>query len=100
MRNDLKIVQFLLDNDDQVDEFRVWLYETMPDGKNEVWAFQIPGGLLNFKNISTELIGSQQRTIVETRMRLLAATRDYPTGSYFNTPWGLYLIHGKTIGKI
>lgn len=100
MRDDLKIVQFLLDSDDEVEEFRVWLYEALPDGKNDVWAFEVPDGRLNFKNVPNDLIGSQQLTIVETRMRLLVATRNYPSGSYFNTPWGLYLIHGKNIGKI
>jgi hypothetical protein len=37
---------------------------------------------------------------IEQRMRHLARTRKYPEGSFFVAPWGTYLIHGGTIGKL
>lgn len=37
---------------------------------------------------------------VEKRMVLMAKHRDYPAGSFFVAPWGTYLIHGGTIGRI
>lgn len=37
---------------------------------------------------------------IEQRMASLAKQRKFPTGSFFETPWGSYLIHGGTIGKI
>jgi hypothetical protein len=38
--------------------------------------------------------------MVVERMAKLASQRTYPPGSFFTAPWGTYLIHGGTIGKI
>lgn len=98
------ILKFVLENDpsDEPREFRVWLRELTPDQKKEIWAMEVPtpGEFVNYLTIPTHLSAEQQQSEVEQRLRLLAKTRNYPPGSFFNTPWGLYLIHGNTIGKI
>lgn len=99
MRNYTQIINFLLENDGETQEFRVWLSRT-PSPNNEEWTFQVPNGYVNYAFLPSGLAASEQQRAVENHMRLLVKNRDYPAGSFFTTPWGLYLIHGGTIGKI
>ena len=96
MRDYDKIINFLLENDEEVLDFRVWLSKSLPNGGEE-WSFQVPNGYVNYMQLPSN---AEQQSAVENHMRMLASNRDYPAGSYFTTPWGLYLIHGKSIGKI
>lgn len=64
--------------------------------KNE-YGFEVPDGYINYKIISE---GPASVPEAESHMRFLVKTRNYPSGSFFITPWGTYLIHGGNIGKI
>lgn len=97
-----EIVSFLLENDLNADvhTFRVWKF-----GDPEVYAFETPthyqygiyDKTINYHSVPP---GTDVVTDVERHMRFLVQSREYPPGSFFETPWGDYLVHGGTIGKI
>ena len=87
-------------------EFRVYPDESFLTAETEPtsmdYNFEVPQGNQIYINklrlkIPFEANAQQQ---VEARMALLAKTRNYPDGSFFVAPWGTYLIHGGTVGKL
>ena len=107
-----KVVAYLLETDTDIDpgyhEFHVWKFGGHPSGNATYWAIETPTPsainpeakghnevLVPSAATETELISA-----VEGRLMWLAQNRPYPDGSFFVTPWGDYLIHGGTIGKI
>lgn len=101
------IVAYLLEADERKGYFE---YRVYPD--EEGWCdslhaelcfnIQVPtemGVYVNKVNVPKPL-DEKGIAQVEQRMSQLAAQRKYPPGSFFVTPWGEYLIHGGTIGKI
>jgi hypothetical protein len=89
------IVQALTESDGEVQEYKVKRH-AYPDG-TVAFSLQVPNEYLNILQIKG---GEDEVSAVEHRMRFLAKYRQYPTGSFFTTPWGMYLIHGGTVGKI
>ncbi len=106
-----RIVAYLVEMDTDTDtgyhEFNVWKFGDHPSGNAAIWAAETPtpftdnpeakgrNEILIPSTTETELISS-----VEKRLIWLAQNRPYPEGSFFVTPWGDYLIHSGTIGKI
>jgi len=107
-----RIVAYLVEMDTDTDtgyhEFHVWKFDDHPSGNAAYWAIETPTPfadnpeakgrneiLIPFSAPETELIST-----VEGRLTWLAQNRPYPEGSFFVAPWGDYLIHGGTIGKI
>jgi hypothetical protein len=90
------------DNDPEYHEFNVRKFSEHPDFKGKI-IYNIdvadPIGMHNYLTVDANLPESEQIKLVEERLRLLAKTRNYPDGSFFVAPWGMYLIHGGTIGR-
>lgn len=102
-----RIVRFLIEDDDDPEDFAVWKFAEEPDGAKDIYAIEVPvyfaGGFHRYANyVYIQKPYTEQDLIraVEERMRILAKTRDFPAGSFFNAPWATYMIHGKRIGKL
>lgn len=97
MTDDLSrlIVMALIESDEDVQEYKVRRH-SYPDG-SVAFSLQVPDEYLNILQIKPD---EDEVTSVENRMRFLAKHRTYPTGSFFTAPWGMYLIHGNTVGRI
>ncbi len=98
IKEDAAFIMKVLIESDGVEEFSVFPSKTWADGSQD-WTFWVPGGYVNYAHIPP-LDDQQKQKAVEERMRMLATSRNYPVGSFFTTPWGMYLIHGKNIGRI
>lgn len=102
------IIAILLEADEDYHEWRVFQTKDRSMKGGYYWGIETPSKpvagvhhhayyvLIPTLDVSEpELIPT-----LEGMMRILAKDRTYPDGSFFTTPWGMYLIHGGTIGKI
>jgi hypothetical protein len=102
------IVACLLEADEDFHEWKVWLCSEHPKGGGNYWAIEVPVPFKDdpYAHGHNEVLiptGTPEEKIIpaiEQRMSHLSKTRNYPDGSFFVTPWGMYLIHGGTIGKM
>lgn len=84
-------------------EFKVYPDdEGVPTDNQVTYNVEVPYGTGKFVNkiLIPAPFSTAGISAVEQRMRHLAGSRTYPPGSFFVAPWGTYLIHGGTVGRI